>query len=55
MTDFLSGNIVVLTDGRQARVVFTNKAYPSQSIVQFEDDTVLDLSQSDLSIDYIVR
>lgn len=55
MTDFLSGNIVALTDGRQARVVFTNKEYPSRSIVQFEDNTVLDLSQSELSIHYIVR
>ncbi|MCE5287045.1 MAG: HD-GYP domain-containing protein [Pelosinus sp.] len=55
MTDFLSGNIVALTDGRQARVVFTNKEYPSRSIVQFEDGVVLDLSQSNLSIHYIVR
>jgi putative nucleotidyltransferase with HDIG domain len=55
MTDFLSGNIIALTDGRQARVVFTNKEYPSRSIVQFEDGIVLDLSKSDLSIHYIVR
>lgn len=56
MTDFLSGNIVALTDGRQGRVVFTNKSHPSRSIVQLDDNTVLDLSQTtDLSIHYIVR
>lgn len=44
MTNFLSGNLVELTDGQHARVVFINKEQPSRSIVQLGDGTVLDLS-----------
>lgn len=56
MTNFLSGNRVVLTDRRQGRVVYINKAQPARSMVQLDDGTVLDLSeQNEISIHYIVR
>lgn len=56
MMNFLSGNIVALTNGQQGRVVFINKDKPSHSIVQQEDGTVIDLSErKDLSIHYVIR
>lgn len=56
MTNFLSGNHVALTDGRQGRVVFINKDQPAKSMVQLDNGDVLDLSeQPDISIHYIVR
>ncbi|MBP2634424.1 MAG: hypothetical protein H6Q72_331 [Firmicutes bacterium] len=56
MTNFLSGNRVALTDGRQGRVVFINKDYPARSMVQLDEGTVIDLSeQTEVSIHYIVR
>lgn len=56
MMNFLSGNIVCLTNGQQGRVVFVNKDKPSHSIIQQEDGTVIDLSETDdLSIHYVIR
>lgn len=56
MLNYLSGNIVALTDGRQGRVVFLNKQKPSCSIVQLTDGTVVDLSEEpDLRIHYVIR
>ncbi len=56
MINFLSGNRVVLTDGRQGRVVFINKEQPAVSMVQLDNGTVLDLTEHEgISIDYIVR
>jgi putative nucleotidyltransferase with HDIG domain len=56
MADFLSGNRVALTDGREGRVVFINKAKPSLSIVQLDDGSVVDLSeQLEVRIHYVVR
>lgn len=56
MMNFLSGNIVCLTNGQQGRVVFVNKDKPSCSIIQQEDGTVIDLSErADLSIHYVIR
>ncbi|SDE99733.1 HD-GYP domain-containing protein [Sporomusa acidovorans] len=56
MVNFLSGNQVALTDGRQGRVVFINKDQPARSMVQLDNGTVLDLSeQTEVSIHYIIR
>ncbi|WP_378954149.1 HD-GYP domain-containing protein [Pelosinus sp. sgz500959] len=56
MMNFLSGNLVTLTNGQQGRVVFVNKDKPSNSIVLQEDGTVIDLSEIDgLYIHYMVR
>lgn len=56
MMNFLSGNIVALTNGQQGRVVFVNKDKPSHSIIQQEDGTVIDLSQTeDLFIHHVIR
>lgn len=56
MTNFLSGNLVALSDGRQGRVVFINKEKPSRSMVQLEDGKVLDLGRcSDVHIKYVIR
>ncbi|TWH51577.1 HD-GYP domain-containing protein [Sporomusa sp. KB1] len=56
MTNFLSGNRVILTDGRQGRVVYINKYQPARSMVQLDNGIVLDLSeQNELTIHYIVR
>lgn len=56
MLNYLSGNIVALTDGRQGRVVCLDKTRPSRSIVQLTDGTVLDLSdETDLRIHYVIR
>lgn len=56
MMNFLSGNLIALTNGQQGRVVFVNKNKPSHSIVQQEDGTVIDLSEiEDLSIHYVIR
>lgn len=56
MTNFLSGNRVALTDGRQGRVVFINKDQPAHSMVQLDSGEVIDLSeQQAISIHYIVR
>lgn len=56
MMNFLSGNLVALTNGQQGRVVFVNKNKPSKSIIQQQDGTVIDLSEEeDLCIHYIIR
>ncbi len=56
MMNFLSGNLVALTNGQQGRVVFVNKDKPSKSIVQQDNGNVIDLSESgDLCIHYIIR
>jgi len=56
MMNFLSGNLVALSNGQQGRVVFVNKDKPSHSIVQQEDGTVIDLSEKkDLYIHYVIR
>ena len=56
MTNFLSGNSVVLTDGRQGRVVYINKDWPSRSIVQLENGDVLDLMEDiSVRIQHLVR
>lgn len=56
MTNFLSGNQVKLTDGREARVVCVNKRWPSLSMVQLADGQVIDLiDQSKVRIDYLLR
>lgn len=56
MTNFLSGNRVALTDGRQGRVVYINKEQPAASMVQLDNGTVLDLREHEgISIHYIVR
>lgn len=56
MMNFLSGNLVSLTNGQQGRVVFVNKDKPSNSIVQQHNGKVIDLSETDnLCIHYIVR
>jgi putative nucleotidyltransferase with HDIG domain len=56
MMNFLSGNLVALTNGEQARVVFVNKDKPSNSIVQQSDGNVIDLSETDdICIHYIIR
>jgi putative nucleotidyltransferase with HDIG domain len=57
MTNFLSGNVVMLTDGRQARVVYINKDWPSRSIVQLESGEVLDLMEHNCTarIRHLVR
>jgi putative nucleotidyltransferase with HDIG domain len=46
MTNFLSGNVVVLTDSQVGRVVFINKDIPSRSIIQLEDGQVVDLTET---------
>lgn len=56
MTNFLSGNLVSLSDGRQGRVVFINKEKPSRSMVQLEGGKVLDLNRgSGVHIKYVIR
>ncbi|MCX7780460.1 MAG: HD domain-containing protein [Negativicutes bacterium] len=56
MTNFLSGNIVRLSDGRQGRVVYVNKDWPSRSMVQLDCGDVLDLmEQPDVCIQYLIR
>ncbi len=56
MMNFLSGNLVALTNGQQGRVVFVNKDKPSNSIVQQPDGKIIDLSETDdLCIHYIIR
>lgn len=56
MMNFLSGNLVALTNGQQARVVFLNKNKPSNSIVQQPDGNVIVLSEiDDLCIHHIIR
>lgn len=56
MTNFLSGNKVILTDGRQGRVVYINKEQPAYSMVQLEDGRVIDLSdQAEICIQCIAR
>ena len=56
MADFLSGNRVALTDGRQGRVVFINKDKPASSIVQLDDGLVIDLTEHHgVLIHYVLR
>ncbi len=46
MTNFLSGNVVALTDGRIGRVVFINKDTPSRSIILINDGQIVDLTET---------
>lgn len=56
MTNFLTGDPVMLTDGRRGRVVCTNAYRPSRSIVQLEDGIVLDLDDGgNIHIGYVIR
>lgn len=56
MINYLTGNLVSLTDGRQGRIVFLNHDNPARSMVQIPDGTVLDLqSIPDLRIHYVIR
>jgi putative nucleotidyltransferase with HDIG domain len=56
MMDFLSGNLVALTDGTEGRVVFVNKDQPSKSIVLQDDGSVINLAEAgDLCIHYVIR
>lgn len=55
MSNFLSGNQVVLTDQRVGRVVCINPEFPARSIVQLDDQSVIDLSQTNCRIHYILR
>lgn len=54
MTNFLSGNLVAITDGRIGRVVFINKQSPCRPMIQLEDGQVLDLSETpELKVMYL--
>ena len=56
MLNFLSGNIVALSDGREGRVVYVNTVNPSRSIVQLTSGAVLDLSDDpELRIHHVIR
>lgn len=56
MLNFLSGNIVALNDGREARVVYLNPVSPSRSIVQLTTGAVLDLADDpELRIHHVIR
>lgn len=56
MLNFLSGNIVALSDGREGRVVYLNPAAPSRSIVQLSSGAVLDLAEDpELRIHHVIR
>ncbi len=56
MLNFLSGNTVALSDGRQGRVVYLNSVSPSRSIVQLTTGAVLDLSEDpELRIHHVIR
>lgn len=55
MTNFLSGNLVVLTDGRVGRVVFINKQSPCRPMIQLENGQVLNLAEiPDLQVLHLV-
>lgn len=56
MLNYLSGNIVALSDGRQGRVVYLNPDHPSRSMVQLTNGEVLDLSDDPvLRIHHVIR
>lgn len=56
MNNFLSGHRVALTDGRPARVVHLAKDTPSRSIVQLDNDQVIDLMDAEeLCIHHVLR
>jgi putative nucleotidyltransferase with HDIG domain len=56
MLNFLSGNVVVLNDRREARVVYLNPVSPSRSIVQLNTGAVLDLADDpELRIHHVIR
>jgi len=56
MLNYLSGNIVALNDGREARVVYLNPVSPSRSIVQLSTGAVLDLADDpELRIHHVIR
>jgi putative nucleotidyltransferase with HDIG domain len=56
MLNYLSGNIVALSDGRQGRVVYLNPDQPSRSMVQLTNGEVLDLSEYPvLRIHHVIR
>ncbi len=56
MLNFLSGNVVALSDGRQGRVVYLNPVSPSRSIVQLASGAVLDLADDpELRIHHVIR
>ena len=46
--NYLSGNIVALSDGRQGKVVWLNKEQPTRSMVQLTDGTVINLGKSSI-------
>jgi putative nucleotidyltransferase with HDIG domain len=46
MTNFLSGNLVTITDGRIGRVVFINKQSPCHPMILLGNGQVLDLSET---------
>lgn len=55
MVNFLSGNRIVLNNSRIGRVVCVNKDQPSRSMVQLDDGCVVDLSETTIRINYILR
>jgi putative nucleotidyltransferase with HDIG domain len=56
MINLLSGNMVMLTDGRKGKVIVVSKDTPSRSIVQLEGGTVLNLAEEkNLLIHYVLR
>jgi HD-GYP domain-containing protein (c-di-GMP phosphodiesterase class II) len=56
MCDYIAGNIVALNDGRQGKVVFLNKRFPSRCIVKLNNGEVLNLmSNREVRIHHLVR
>ncbi|HWR38262.1 MAG TPA: HD domain-containing phosphohydrolase [Patescibacteria group bacterium] len=56
MADYLGGNRVMLTDGREGRVVFLEPEIPWLSVVQMDDGTVLNLRiGGELCIHHVLR
>jgi len=56
MLNYLSGNIVALTDGREGRVVCLNPVQPSRSMVQLASGAILDLADDpQLRIHHVIR
>jgi uncharacterized domain HDIG len=56
MLNFMSGNNVALSDGREGRVVCLNPATPARPIVQLTSGAVLDLADDpELRIHHVIR
>lgn len=56
MINFLSGNLVMLTNGAKGRVVFLNHDSPCRSVVQLEDGTIMDLRENtEVRIEYVTH